>query len=115
MTEFRDLSRLPADQHYWDQLESRITGELGPLVRESVRRPAWWSPLARRAWWLGGIAAAAALGALWLLPARPSPGAAAPSGFLKPPDNDPTLVAFVAAPSPPSVGALMLTTPGPAR
>ena len=111
MTEFRDLSRLPAEQRYWDDLEARITADLSPLIRDPNRRRAWWTPLARRAWLLGGLAAAAAAAAVWLLPARPSSGIESVGGMFRVPEGSPALVAFVAAPAPPAVAAVVLTPP----
>lgn len=106
MSEFRELSRLPKDQEYWDRLEARITAELGPLVRDlPAARPEWWVPLAKRAWALGGLAAAAGITAFLLAPSR-TPASAAPAGLIRLPD-DPALIAFVSAPEPPKLGSLM--------
>ena len=114
MSEFRELSKLPKDPEYWDRLEAKITAELGPLVRALPEtRPEWWAPLATRAWALGGLAAAAGLAALFLVPPRTAP-AAAPAGLLRLPDN-PALVAFVSAPEPPSLAALMVPASGSNR
>jgi hypothetical protein len=116
MTEFRDLSRLPADQSYWDSLEARINAELAPLVRAAAdRKPVWWRPLAARAWVLGGLAAAAAVAALLLVPSRSAGEPTNPTGLLRPPDDDPALVAFLSAREPPDVAALMLTAAGSDR
>jgi hypothetical protein len=107
MSEFPELSRLPKDRVYWDRLEARIVAELGPDVRAlAVSRPDWWAPLARRAWALGALAAAAGLAALLLVPPR-TPRVAPATGLLRLPDN-PALVAFVSAPEPPPLAALML-------
>jgi hypothetical protein len=107
MSEFRELSKLPDDQAYWNTLEARITAELSPEVRSlPLARPDWWAPLAKRAWALGGLAAAAGLAALLLVPPRARP--AAPStGLLRLPDN-PGLIAFVSAPEPPNLASLMI-------
>ena len=113
MTEFRDLSRLPVDQSYWDGLEAKITAELGPLVRQvGSRKPGWLSPLAARAWVLGGLAVAAAIAALLLVPSRSLDSTGNPAGLLRLPENDPTLVAFVSAPVPPALAVLVLSPAG---
>lgn len=111
MTEFRDLSRLPVEQRYWDDLEARITADLSPLIRGTNRRAAWWTPLARRAWLLGGVAAAAVAATIWLLPARSPSGIETVGGMFRVPQQNPALVAFVAAPAPPAVAAVVLTPP----
>ena len=79
MTERPDLSRLPADPAYWDELEARVMAELGPRVRARPAANAL-APLARGAWRLTGLAAAAILAALLLTPsrARPEPSSALP-------------------------------------
>ena len=107
MSEFRELSKQPKDPEYWNRLEARITAELGPLVRALPEtRPEWWAPLATRALALGGLAAAAALAALLLVPPRARP-AAPTTGLLRLPDN-PALIAFVSAPEPPKLASLMI-------
>jgi hypothetical protein len=115
MTEFRDLSKLPEDPAYWDRLEARIAAELAPAVhRLAARKPSWWAPVATRAWGLGGLALAAGLAALLLLPARASE-ARSQTGLLRVPDDDPAMIAFVSAPEPPSLVSLMILLPGSAR
>ena len=107
MTEFKDLSRLPDDPEYWNRLEARITAELGPSVRAlAAARPGWWAPVATRAWGLGGLAIAAGIAALLLLPSRASE-ATSPAGIFRVPD-DPAMVAFVSAPEPPPLASLMI-------
>ena len=108
MTDLRDLSRLPVDPGYWDDLAARITGELGPRVRDAARRPAWWAPLAARAWPLGGLACAALLAALLLVPPRPAESTAATTGLLRPPPGDSAVAAFVRATAPPGLTSLVL-------
>ena len=106
MSEFQELSKLPKDPEYWDRLEARITAELGPLVRGLPEtRPEWWAPLATRALALGGLAAAAALAALLLVPPRTRPTPT--TGLLRLPDN-PALIAIVSAPEPPKLASLMI-------
>jgi hypothetical protein len=109
MTESRDLSRLPVDQTYWDGLEAKIMADLGPLVRAAAEpRPTWFGPLAARAWRLSGLAIAAGVAALILAPPRLAESAAAPTGLLRLPADDPTITAFVAAPAPPALASLVL-------
>lgn len=113
MTEFRELSRLPTDQAYWDRLEARITGELVPAVHAlASARPNWWAPVATRAWALGSLAIAAGIAALLLLPPRADEDPA-PSGLLRMPAGDPALIAFVSAVEPPALASLMFpSAPG---
>ena len=110
MSDLRDLSELPGDEAYWDDLEQRIVGGLGPRVQA---RAGWWAPLAARAWTLGGLAAAAAIAAVMLMPARDAGRASTEPGLLLLPGSDPALVSFVSAPGPPAVGSLLL--PGLAK
>jgi hypothetical protein len=106
MSEYRDLSRLPDDQAYWDALESRV---LAGLQDERAVQPAGWSaPLAGRALGLGALAAAAALAALLLVPARATQQVMT-AGLLRLPENDPMVAAFVSADAPPSLASLMLS------
>jgi hypothetical protein len=108
MNEFRNLSKLPEDPQYWEDLEARVMADLGSPVRgTAVEIPSWWSPLAVRAWGLGGLAAAVALAALLLAPGRSVPGSSA-AGLLSLPEGDPVLEALVSAPAPPSLASLML-------
>ena len=113
MTEFRDLSRLPADQHYWDGLEARITGALAPAVHTlALGRGNWWAPVATRVWALGSLAIAAGIAALLLLPPRAAEDSM-PSGLLRMPADDPALIAFVSAAEPPALASLMFpSSPG---
>src|SRR5687767_4433632 len=126
MSEHRELSELPEDDAYWAALERRVTGELEPKVRalaiaraepgERVVRAApaaaWWPPTGARALALGGLAAAAAL-LVALLPPRTPSGAAftGPAAFL-PASGDPTVVAMLGAPAPPSLASLVLPAGG---
>ena len=143
MSEYRDLSRLPDDDAYWAALESRITGELGPRIREGASDPGgapvalggardardvrvrddagWWAPLEQRAWRLAGLAIAAGLAAVLLLPRDPSPSstdaagtiALGPAAFLLP--TDPALAAPLASARPPSIATLVLPAEGAPR
>ena len=110
MSDLRNLSNLPGNQAYWDELEKRIVAGLGP---RAPARAEWWMPLAARAGALGALAAAAAIAALILMPARDEPAVVSAAGLLLLPGSDPAFVSFVSAPRPPAVGSLLL--PGPAR
>jgi hypothetical protein len=115
MTEFRDLSKLPTNQEYWNRLEARITGELAPTVHAlASARPNWWTPVATRAWALGGLAVAAGIAALLLLPPRALEDPV-PSGLLRMPDDDPALIAFVSAAEPPALASLMIPSSSSGR
>jgi hypothetical protein len=109
MSELRDLSKLPAEQAYWDRLEGRIIGQRGSGAagRRGGDRSGWWTPLATRALGLGGLAVAAGIAALLLVPPRARDGATNPAGLLRLPD-DPGMIAFLSAPKPPSLGSLMI-------
>ena len=107
MSEYRELSKLPADQAYWDGLEARITAELGATVRALPEaRSEWWAPLATRAFAIGGLAAAAGLAALLLLPSRPGEPVP-PTGILPLPDN-PALLSFISAAEPPALLPMLI-------
>jgi hypothetical protein len=111
MRELRGLSKLPSEQAYWDQLEARISAELEPGAPSlPVTRSGWWAPVATRAMALSGLAAAAGLAALLLVPPRTRNEAGNPAGLLRLPD-DPAMIAFLSAPEPPSLGALMASLP----
>jgi hypothetical protein len=108
MTELRDLSRLPVDESYWEGLEARIVGELGPRVRQGVvTRPGWWTPLVEHAWAFGGLAAAAMLALVLVMPERTYTASPIAEMLLRPDDADPALVDFIAAPAPPRLAALV--------
>ena len=111
MSDLRDLSELPEDQAYWDGLEKRVLAALGPRVQPA--QAGWWTPLAARAWTLGGLAAAAAIAGLLLMPPRAEPNVVTEAGLLLLPESDPAFVSFVSAPRPPAVGSLLL--PGPSQ
>jgi hypothetical protein len=114
MQDLRDLSRLPDELEYWNALEARITSQLGPDVRALAdRRQDWWAPVARRAGILAGLAVAAGIAALLLAPRGGETGPL-PGGILRGPD-DPGMMAFVAAPNPPSIATLLLAPPGTGR
>jgi hypothetical protein len=99
MSEFRELSKLPADQTYWDRLETRI-------LAVGAVRAGWWEPLANRAIGLSGLAVAAGVAALLLVPPRTQNGIANLPTMLQLPD-DPAMAAFLSSPEPPSLGSLM--------
>ena len=104
MSEFRDLSKLPSHQKYWDEMEARIVGQAVGAARAGG--PGWWAPLASRALALGGLAAAAGIAALLLVPPRIHDSPGNPTTLLRLPD-DPGMVAFLSAPEPPSLVSLM--------
>lgn len=109
MKEFRDLSRLPVDPEYWNALEARIMSDLGPRVRGgSVGSGGWLRPLSARAWTLGAVALAAGLAGLILVPPRDPDAIDGSLGFLGVPAKDPVVAAFISAPAPPAVAALVL-------
>ena len=108
MREWGDLSQLPKDPGYWNDLEKRIMSELGPQVRATPETATHWlAPLAARAWGLTGLAAAAAIAALLLIPPRKDEPRVS-AGLLTLPGSDPSFTSFVSASSPPPVGALLL-------
>ena len=109
MRELRELSKLPTDRAYWDNLECQIvgqwgSGEVGQLGSNS---PDWWAPLATRAGALVGLAAAAGIAALLLVPPRARGGSANPTVLFRLPD-DPAMAAFLSSPAPPSLGSLLI-------
>ena len=114
MSELRDLSKLPTDQAYWDRLEARITAELGPAVQtlSPSRTLDWWAPLSARAWALGGLAAAAGLAAILLLPARSPSPAPSTAGLFTLPGSDPATLALVSANEPPALASLLFSPAG---
>jgi subtilisin family serine protease len=108
MTDFRDLSRLPDDPAYWAELEARMlaaTGDVGAAT--GAVRP-WWSTLGQRAGTLVGLAAAAGIATLLLVPARPAVEAVPAVTMLGSAIADPTLARFVAAPAPPAIANLLV-------
>jgi hypothetical protein len=116
MSEYRDLSRLPVNQDYWDGLEARISAGLGPRVRAAAAaRRTWWAPSGAGAWASGSLAAAAVIAALSLAPPREPATESKLPGLLRPPRADPALVEFVASPSPPSLGWLVISTAATSR
>jgi hypothetical protein len=109
MRDLRELSKLPDAPAYWVELEARMRS-----AGLSGAPKSWWSPFASRAGVLSGIAAAAGIAALLLLPPRTRNGTANPAVLFRLPD-DPTMAAFIASPEPPSVTALMGSLAGRAQ
>ncbi|MEO5618963.1 MAG: hypothetical protein ABIS67_14435 [Candidatus Eisenbacteria bacterium] len=104
MMDFRELSRLPSDPGYWKGLEKRIVSGLGPFLLDAAEaRADWWAPLATRAWSLGGLAVAAVLAALLVLPPRAPERQVFPAGLLRFPEDDPALVALLSDSEPPDL------------
>ena len=82
--------------------------ELGPRVREAAEgRRGWWAPVAARAVPLAGLALAASIAALILVPRAPEQEALSEK-LLRTPERDPTVAAFVSAPAPPPLVSLVL-------
>jgi hypothetical protein len=101
-----ELSRLPTDERYWEQLEARIVGSLpsSAAEHEPVARE-WWAPLAERAYPVAALALAASIAAFLLLP-DPSESSLAAEGLLHPTDNT-ALVSPLTAEGPPSISLLV--------
>jgi len=116
MSENRGLSRLPDDPDYWERLEARVLETATPRLRAAAGsgRNAW-TPLAERAGALTGLAVAATIVAMLLVPARPNATSPAVPALLRIPHDDPTLAAFLTSPAPPSVVALVLPDAGRPR
>ena len=112
MRELRDLSKLPNEQAYWDRLEAHIVGQWasGTVGRLGSERAGWWAPFASHAAALGGLAIAAGIAALLLVPPRARGGVTNPTVLFRLPD-DPAMVAFLSSPEPPSLGSLMTFLP----
>ena len=109
MRELRELSKLPSDPAYWAELEARMRGSGADGQRGSNSRD-WWAPLATRAGALVGLAAAAGIAALLLVPPRTQRAAINPTVLFQLP-NDPTMAAFLASPTPPSLASLIASLP----
>lgn len=105
MNELRDFSKLPDDPAYWSDLEARIVSAMSP---EMDAADVWWKPLARGAWGLGGLAAAAALATLLLAPAREPAPLPTSLSILGARVDDPTLARFIASPAPPQLSSLLV-------
>lgn len=106
MSELRDFSKLPDDPGYWSDLEARIVSAVSPPMVDAESDD-WWRPLARRAWGLGGLAAAAALAAVVLAPPRPAAPRPPLTTYFGSSIDDATVARFVAAPSPPQLTSLL--------
>jgi hypothetical protein len=104
MTDLRGLSRLPDDPEYWSALEERVLD--GLRANAGSARAGWWAPVAARAWGLGGLALAAGLAAVLLVPGRTTESPAIPATLLGLPDQ-PAVAAIIAAPQPPSIASLV--------
>jgi hypothetical protein len=111
MKELRELSKLPTDQAYWVELEARmLERDGGTAGRRNDEKTGWWTPLASRAGALVGLAAAAGIAALLLVPPRTQRAAINPTVLFQLP-NDPTMAAFLASPTPPSLASLIASLP----
>lgn len=116
MTQPDHLSKLPDDPGYWARLGSRVEGAVLADLAEAGRAgsrasPAWYAPLARRAWMLSAAAAVAAL-ALSFLPRGDTPSDRAPAApLLVSPSADAGLfLPLMVRESPPGVAELLVTT-----
>ena len=111
MKDLRDLSKLPTDAAYWQELEARV---LGAVAVPPSRRPAvplgWWTPLATRAGALSALATSAGIAALMLVPPR-TRGEAPNTALLFRLPDDPAMNAFLTSPRPPSLGSLLIGYP----
>jgi hypothetical protein len=67
------------------------------------------APFAARAWGLGGLALAAGLATLLLLPAMTPDQPASPTLLLRPPREGAALARLIASPSPPPLAALLVS------
>jgi hypothetical protein len=118
MRDLRDLSKLPSDQAYWVELEARMreaVGADGQMGRWADGQPGsdgagWWTPLGTRAGVLTGLAIAAGIAALLLVPPRSRGGGTNPTVLFRLPD-DPTMAAFLSSPTPPSLAAMLASLP----
>lgn len=113
MTHPDHLSRLPDEPEYWERLQSRIEGAVLADLADagaSANR-AWYAPLARRAWLLSTVAAAAAV-AVSFLPRDGTPSAeAAPAPMLIPPSAESAqLSPLMTREAPPGIAELLVTT-----
>lgn len=108
------LSRLPADDAYWEALTDRLVTDAAGLLPE-YRSPetAWWRGLARFSMPLAAGAAAALIAAtaFWS-PRSPAPaGSRSPVAIYGFAPNDPLAVAFIEAAVPPTLATLMAARP----
>lgn len=106
MRELRNLSKLPANPEYWERLEARMLGGRA-AGWQGGNGSGWWIPLATRAGALSGLAAAAGIAALLLVPPRTRGEAPSSVVLFRLPD-DPAMNAFLSSPAPPSVGSLLV-------
>jgi hypothetical protein len=104
------LSKLPDDPAYWAQLQSRVEGavlaELASTHGAFVARQ-WYDPLVRRAWWLSGLAAAAAV-AVMFVPREATPAASPP--MLISASSPTALSPLMSGDAPPAVAELLVST-----
>ena len=110
MRDLRDLSKLPGDPGYWVELEARMRRGSGAAGQRGSNGSGWWTPLATRAGVLSGLAIAAGIAALLLVPPRTRDGVTNPTVLFRLPD-DPAMAAFLSSPTPPSLAAMMASLP----
>ena len=108
MMEPDQLSKLPDDPAYWARLESRVEGAvLADLAAAGA--PAdrdWYAPLVSRAWWLTGLAAAAAI-AVMFVPRESTPAAPLPMLVAASAENE--LNPLMSRAAPPAVAELLVS------
>jgi hypothetical protein len=107
MRKLRELSKLPTDPDYWGELEARI---LSGRAAGRQGGNGWWAPVATRAGALVGLAAAAGIAALFLIPPRGSTRNSNPTVLFRLPD-DPAMHVFLSSSRPPSLASLMASLP----
>lgn len=106
MRNLRELSKLPTDPEYWQRLEGRVRGG---WADGQMGGHGWLAPFARNAAALGGLAVAAGVAALLLVPPRARPDSNPAVLFRRP--NDPAMAAFVSASTPPPLATLLAALP----
>jgi hypothetical protein len=106
MRDLRDVSKLPADPDYWVELEARTVRQWDSGKVGQQDGSGWWGPIATRAVALSGLAAAAGIAALLLVPPR-TRGETPTTALLYRLPDDPAMNAFLASPAPPSLGSLL--------
>ena len=112
------LSRLPDDRSYWDDFSNRIVEDAKPhIAARHDDRGEWWSAMARFSTVLATGAVAATLALISFLPAQPAGSDSVVSEtqvadlFGIAPD-DPLAGPLLVADSPPTMDALIWSTPG---
>lgn len=111
------LSRLPAEREYWDDLTRRIVADAAPsLAARREDRGEWWSALASFSTVLATGAVAAILALISLLPEQEAgPGRVASdiqvTDLFGMAPHDPLATPLLTTSSPPTMDALIWSTP----